>query len=126
MKPYEGDRRTRYTALESLNRTVTKTTAGGRSHKHGRDPIGNGDLLPSGFVLRARSRIIVPERKAIMEGLLQPTHLMLILGIALLIFGPKKLPELGQGLGKGIRGFRDALKGIDADATGQRPTEPRT
>jgi len=42
-----------------------------------------------------------------MEGLLQPTHLILILGIALLLFGPRRLPELGQGLGKGIRGFRD-------------------
>jgi sec-independent protein translocase protein TatA len=51
-----------------------------------------------------------------MEGLLQPTHLLLILGIALLMFGPRKLPELGQGLGKGIRGFRDALRGIREDA----------
>ena len=50
-----------------------------------------------------------------MEGLLQPTHLILILGIALLMFGPRKLPELGQGLGKGIRGFRDALRGISED-----------
>ncbi len=50
-----------------------------------------------------------------MEGLLQPTHLILILGIALLIFGPRKLPELGQGLGKGIRGFRDALRGTRED-----------
>ena len=41
-----------------------------------------------------------------MGGLLQPTHLILILGVALLLFGPKKLPELGQGLGKGIRGLR--------------------
>ena len=46
-----------------------------------------------------------------MEGLLQPTHLILVLGIALLLFGPRKLPELGQGLGKGIRGFKDALRG---------------
>ena len=46
-----------------------------------------------------------------MEGLLQPTHLILILGIVLLIFGPKKLPDLGQGLGKGIREFKDALRG---------------
>ncbi|HUI41619.1 MAG TPA: twin-arginine translocase TatA/TatE family subunit [Terriglobia bacterium] len=45
------------------------------------------------------------------DGLLQPTHLILILGIALLVFGPRKLPELGQGLGKGIRGFKDALRG---------------
>ncbi len=46
-----------------------------------------------------------------MEGLLQPTHLILVLVVALLIFGPRKLPELGQGLGKGIRGFREALRG---------------
>jgi sec-independent protein translocase protein TatA len=51
-----------------------------------------------------------------MEGLLQPTHLFLILGIILLLFGPKKLPEFGQGLGKGIRGFKEALKGIGEDA----------
>jgi sec-independent protein translocase protein TatA len=51
-----------------------------------------------------------------MEGLLQPTHLILILGIALLMFGPRKLPELGQGLGKGIRGFRDALRGISENS----------
>jgi len=44
------------------------------------------------------------------EGLLQPTHLLVILGIALLVFGPKKLPELGKGLGEGIRGFKFALR----------------
>jgi len=44
------------------------------------------------------------------EGLLQPMHLLVILGIALLVFGPKKLPELGKGLGDGIRGFRSAMK----------------
>jgi sec-independent protein translocase protein TatA len=43
------------------------------------------------------------------EGLLQPMHLLLILGIALFVFGPKKLPELGRGLGQGIRGLKDAL-----------------
>src|SRR5262249_9466289 len=42
------------------------------------------------------------------EGLLQPAHLLLILGIALLVFGPKKLPELGKGLGEAIRGLRSA------------------
>jgi sec-independent protein translocase protein TatA len=45
------------------------------------------------------------------EGLLQPMHLLLILGITLVIFGPKKLPELGRGLGEGIRGLKDALAG---------------
>jgi sec-independent protein translocase protein TatA len=39
--------------------------------------------------------------------------LIFVLAIALLIFGPRKLPELGQGLGKGIRGFREAIRGID-------------
>jgi sec-independent protein translocase protein TatA len=44
------------------------------------------------------------------EGLLQPQHLLIILAVALFVFGPKKLPELGQGLGKGIRSFRDSMK----------------
>lgn len=44
------------------------------------------------------------------EGLLQPMHLLVIFGLALLVFGPKKLPELGKGLGDGIRGFRSAMK----------------
>ena len=43
------------------------------------------------------------------EGLFQPMHLMIIAGIALLVFGPKKLPELGKGLGEGIRGFKAAM-----------------
>jgi len=46
-----------------------------------------------------------------MEGLLQPTHLFFILLIVLIIFGPGKLPDLGRGLGKGIREFKDAIKG---------------
>ena len=43
------------------------------------------------------------------EGLLQPTHLILILVIALFVFGPQKLPDLGKSLGEGIRGFKKAL-----------------
>ena len=43
------------------------------------------------------------------EGLFQPMHLLVIFGIALLVFGPKKLPELGKGIGEGIRGFKSAL-----------------
>ena len=44
------------------------------------------------------------------EDLLQPRHLLVILAIALLFFGPQKLPELGKGLAEGIRGFKDAIK----------------
>ena len=45
-----------------------------------------------------------------LEGLFQPTHLVIIFGIALLVFGPKKLPQLGKGIGEGIRGFKSAIK----------------
>jgi len=44
------------------------------------------------------------------DGLFQPMHLLVIFGIALLVFGPKKLPELGKGIGEGIRGFKSAIK----------------
>jgi sec-independent protein translocase protein TatA len=45
------------------------------------------------------------------DGLFQPMHLLVIFFIALLVFGPKKLPELGKGIGEGIRGFKDGIKG---------------
>ena len=43
------------------------------------------------------------------EGLLQPTHLLIILVIVLIIFGPGKLPEVGSSIGKSIRGFKKAM-----------------
>jgi sec-independent protein translocase protein TatA len=52
------------------------------------------------------------------EGLFQPMHLLVIGFIALLIFGPKKLPELGKGLGDGIRAFKDGVKN---EAPGEQP-----
>jgi len=52
------------------------------------------------------------------DGLFQPMHLLVIFGIALLVFGPKKLPELGKVIGEGIRGFKAALaEGNKASAT---------
>lgn len=45
-----------------------------------------------------------------LEGLFQPMHLLVIFGIALLVFGPKKLPELGKGIGEGIRSLKSAMK----------------
>ena len=44
------------------------------------------------------------------EGLFQPTHLIIILVIILIIFGPGKLPELGSALGRGIKEFRGGIK----------------
>lgn len=43
------------------------------------------------------------------EGIFQPMHLLVILVVALLVFGPKKLPELGKGLGEAISGFKKAI-----------------
>jgi sec-independent protein translocase protein TatA len=45
-----------------------------------------------------------------LEGLFQPMHLLVVLFIALLVFGPKKLPELGKGLGDGIKSFKDSMR----------------
>ncbi|MGD0669173.1 MAG: twin-arginine translocase TatA/TatE family subunit [Bryobacteraceae bacterium] len=56
------------------------------------------------------------------EDLLQPRHLLVLLAIALLFFGPQKLPELGKGLAQGIRGFKDGLKDVTSD-TPARPKE---
>ncbi len=66
------------------------------------------------------------------EGLLQPMHLLLILIVGVFFFGPKKIPELGRGLGDAIRGFRDSFHGDaphpPADASAHQvppPTEPQ-
>jgi sec-independent protein translocase protein TatA len=59
------------------------------------------------------------------EGMFQPTHLLVILGIALLVLGPKKLPELGKGIGEGIRGFKSAIKTEEDKPTAISPaTDP--
>lgn len=43
------------------------------------------------------------------EGLFRPMHLLVILFIVLIIFGPGRLPEIGEGLGKSIRSFKKAM-----------------
>jgi len=50
------------------------------------------------------------------EGLFQPMHLLLILAIALLLFGPKRLPEIGKGIGDGIRALKEGMKEQNAKA----------
>ena len=54
------------------------------------------------------------------EGILQPMHLLVILGIALFVLGPKNLPEPGKGIGEGIPGFESAIK--PEEQTTQKPT----
>ena len=52
--------------------------------------------------------------------LLSPLHLLIIFGIALLLFGPKKLPELGKGIGEGFRALKEGMK----DKSSEPPTTP--
>jgi sec-independent protein translocase protein TatA len=48
--------------------------------------------------------------------ILQPTHLLLILAVVLLVLGPKRLPEAGRSLGRGIRDFKDGLSGKESES----------
>ncbi|HUD13001.1 MAG TPA: twin-arginine translocase TatA/TatE family subunit [Terracidiphilus sp.] len=47
-----------------------------------------------------------------MGDLLQPWHLIVLAVVAFLLFGAKRLPELGKGLGEGLKGFKEGIKGI--------------
>ena len=58
------------------------------------------------------------------EGLLRPMHLLLIVIIALLFFGPSKLAGLGKGLGDAIKNFKGAIKEDDKPAD-PKPTDPK-
>ena len=52
-------------------------------------------------------------------------ELLIVLVIALIVLGPKKLPEVGRSLGKGMRDFRDALSGHDRDDEDEELPAPR-
>jgi sec-independent protein translocase protein TatA len=58
------------------------------------------------------------------EGLLSPLHILLIIGIALLLFGPSKFADLGKGLGEGIRNFKSSMKEADKDKDKDAPKPP--
>jgi sec-independent protein translocase protein TatA len=55
--------------------------------------------------------------------ILQPWHLIVLAVVAFLLFGAKRLPELGKGLGEGLKGFREGIKGI-SDPTPPPPAPP--
>jgi sec-independent protein translocase protein TatA len=60
------------------------------------------------------------------EGLFQPLHLLLLVVIVLIIFGPSKLADLGKSLGDGIKNFKSAVKDEDKTppSTPSAPTSP--
>ena len=55
-----------------------------------------------------------------LENLFRPMHLLVIFFIALLVFGPKKLPELGKGIGEGLRALKDGMKN-SSEANKEQP-----
>ena len=63
-----------------------------------------------------------------MGDLFQPTHLLIIAIVLLVLFGAKRLPELGKGLGEGLKGFKEGMKGGNeppaAAPTAQQNTAP--
>jgi sec-independent protein translocase protein TatA len=58
------------------------------------------------------------------NGLFQPLHVLVIIGIALIIFGPKRIPELGNSLGKAIREFKKATSEAE-NKLDNPPTHPK-
>jgi sec-independent protein translocase protein TatA len=59
------------------------------------------------------------------EGLFQPLHILLIIGIALLVFGTSKFTAVGKGLGEGIRNFKQAMKEGEAKKD-EKPEEKKS
>lgn len=96
--------------------------AGGSNATSFSPNTGNWSAGVSCFGLRERVKgcndvciayVSIALGRFMFEGLLQPMHLLVILIVGVFVFGPKKLPELGKGLGEGIRGFKSALKDGD-------------
>jgi sec-independent protein translocase protein TatA len=58
-----------------------------------------------------------------MGDLLQPWHLIVLAVVAFLLFGAKRLPELGKGLGEGLKGFREGIRGITDPVPPAQPTQ---
>jgi sec-independent protein translocase protein TatA len=83
------------------------------------DGSASGSVTLEGLLLK---RVEVP----MFDGLFQPMHLLVIFFIALLVFGPKKLPELGKGIGEGIRALKDGMKDTPAEPTKNPNTDVKS
>jgi sec-independent protein translocase protein TatA len=62
----------------------------------------------------------------VIGDILQPTHLLFVLVVALLVLGPKRLPEVGRSLGKGIKDFRSAVSGDEPERVESAPVHTST
>lgn len=61
-----------------------------------------------------------------MLGSIGPTELLLLFLIVLLLFGARKLPEIGRGLGKGIQNFKESMRGGPDSGASDTPETPET
>ena len=69
-----------------------------------------------------------------MPGFVGPTEIIILLVVALLVFGPKRLPEMGRSIGKGMREFKNSVSGKDEDdddtlgelTAGDEPVPPKS
>jgi len=61
-----------------------------------------------------------------MTGWTSPTHIVVLLLLALLLFGARRLPEIGRSLGSGMREFKDSVAGSDKPAELEAPVETAT
>jgi sec-independent protein translocase protein TatA len=57
-------------------------------------------------------------------GLDNPVHILMLLGIVLLVFGAKRLPEIGRSLGEGMRGFKDSISSTAPPAALEQAAAP--
>jgi sec-independent protein translocase protein TatA len=60
----------------------------------------------------------------VFDAILQPTHLILILAVVLLVLGPKRLPGAGRALGQGLREFKSSIIGHDSDDSSLEKADP--
>jgi sec-independent protein translocase protein TatA len=70
--------------------------------------------------LEAATHALKIKPGEIMGELLTPTHMIVVAVVAFVLFGGKKLPELGKGLGEGLRGFKDGIKGLTDELDGSK------
>ena len=61
-----------------------------------------------------------------MGELFQPTHLLVLALVVFVLFGAKRLPELGKGLGEGLKGFKDGIKNAGSEPPAAPPVQQQT
>jgi sec-independent protein translocase protein TatA len=67
---------------------------------------------------------VTRERREIMPVSVGPTELIIVLVIALLVLGPKRLPEVGRSVGRGMREFKDSISGVNRDDDDEDDVKP--